>query len=191
MYRGQTQMPLFELIAERVAIDIRQEFGHPQYITVLDPLGPPVWPNKTDAVLLMSNYTDFENRWKLTCGLINYGIIRHWDDRPYIDLNLKRLKRIKICQFPDALRPRAQMGLLKFLSRHTQIIQLEIDTLDLSQGSATGLIFAWLQLLSIGEIRVLNTDYQVVQGGQAILVLQASSLQTLYLGRYLDCESRL
>lgn len=171
---------------QRVAIDLRLDYAHPLFATVLQLTDPPVRANISDVVLLVSSFSQLENRWQWLCDVIDYSVIRFSDVGPFrFDLNVADLRRIKIYRLHE-LRLGAQVDLLRFLSRHTLVRHLEIDTLELLENSMIELNFTCLKVLSIEAIRILTANGQEAPGGLAVILLEATWLQFVSFGVYLD-----
>ena len=181
--------------ADRVAIDLRQVPGAAQqngaFAIDLQPDDPPARTNLSDVVLLRSNFYEFDNRWKDSDELVDYDVIQ--SDVERLDLNLARLRRMKICEFQFKLQAHAGLwteapvDLLRFLSGNTSLVQLEVDSLNLRENTIINLQFPALQVLSISAIRISNsTGLEDAPKEIALIRLEVPQLTKLYTGEDLS-----
>lgn len=181
--------------ADRVAIDLRQVPGAAQqngaFAIDLQPDDPPARTNLSDVVLLRSNFYEFDNRWKDSDELVDYDVIQ--SDVERLDLNLARLRRMKICEFQFKLQAHAGLwteapvDLLRLLSGNTSLVQLEVDSLNLRENTIINLQFPALQVLSISAIRISNsTGLEDAPKEIALIRLEVPQLTKLYTGEDLS-----
>ena len=178
-------------LLKRVALDLRQLYvRNSRYATVLQPTDLPVPQNNSDVILLKPNFYLFENRWIQCDDPVDYAAIQSKIKR--IDLNLLSLRRVKICELQYDLPVRTEIDLVTFLSSHTRLEVLEVHQLNLEEDTKTSLVFLFLQILSIGAIRVVDgTTQDDAQNERAIFCMHAPQLIYLQTGGYFDWFERL
>lgn len=149
-----------------------------QECDVIDPL-----LGKSDVVLVGDGQFVYNNRWKLENELVDFSAVQCWKDRDLTKcLNWSLLKRIKI--YGGLPRPNMTI-LLNYLSKFSQLKQLEIDVLNLLRASNSTYLFDALDLLSIDAVKMVDMDNvsTKVPNERATVQIRARELNTVYLGK--------
>lgn len=133
-----------------VAVDTSLVITDPNYDRLLPVKQRPNRPTKQELVLTQRRSVKLNNRWK-PGEPIDHDAIRYWDSGPF-DLDPLHLKRIKIYGLPYA----PLHDLLHFLAELTDLVELEIDTIQQIEYRKSVYNFLSLELLSVDQVRLID-----------------------------------
>ena len=144
-------------------------------------------PNESsqqDLVFCADHNLSFDNRWRFTGDLVDYGSVKVWTSSQ-LGRKYPNLKRIKINGLP--WKPMAD--LLEKLCTCTQLEQLEIDTLELYCGSKNRYRLNFLKRFSVDAVRIVNKHGLEIGGKSSPVRLTSSrvganQIEHLYFGEY-------
>lgn len=140
-------------------------------------------PPREDLVIIhyKGGSYEFNNRWVSSNHLIDYGSIKRWN-HDLLQMNNTKLKRLKIY----GLERKPIADLLEQLSG--QLLQLEISTLELLEGSRTEYSFKALKIFVVDSIQVVDRQGQPAPEREMgpprpSIKLNAKQLKTVHLGK--------
>lgn len=183
-----------QLVRLVVAVNTSLDVTLPDYDRLLPVKQQPNRANNQDVVLTNRQLVSLNSRWR-PAEPIDHDLIRYWNAGPF-DLDILNLRRIKLYGLPRG----PLHDLLHFLAELTEVVELEIDTLQQLQGRRVVYNFFSLELLSIDLVRIVGDDGRGIEPAttdekgneieqepiEKSIVIRAPKLNVIYLGELLN-----